>query len=266
MQNAQELLYLWFKEVGDVRYERIKQTCDYLNLKLELDLEKPIYNIFYPLLYSGTVEFAGNSRYHMAPECIISKHRDSLVVLNPVLTDGLQQTSYIGIYLHKDIDRFNGPNRFNFNLESILGNMPSIDHCVLSMQEVYDIRRDDFEHYIGVVSRKINDTKKWYFIDCEHNKCYAIPHHSINPDALNIAYSYDRVVKQENNGIYDVKNKELRVPIFHMPIIIYRALMIESLFAESMPYIDNGYYVFKNVNRRAYTELNRIFCESIKTN
>lgn len=266
MQNAQELLYKWLKEVGDVRYERIKQTCDYLNFKLELDLEKPIYNIFYPLLYSGTVEFAGNSRYHMAPECIISKHRDSQVVLNPVLTDGLQQTSYIGIYLHKNIDRFNSLNRFNFNLESILGNMPSVDHCVLSMQEVYDIRRDDFEHNIGVVSRKINDHTKWYFIDCEQKKCFAIPHHSINPDALNIAYCYDRVIKRQNNGTYDFRNKELRMPIFHIPLLVYRALMIESLFVDSILHIENGYYVFKNVNRRAYTELNRIFCESIKTN
>ncbi len=263
MQKAQELLYLWINEIGNVRYERIKQTCDYLNIKLNLDLGKPIHHIFYPLLYSGVVEFVGNGQFYTAPECIISKHINSYILLNPSVTDGLQQTSIIGIYLYEGTDRFNGLNGYNFNLASVLENIPSIDHCVSSYQRIDNIKIADFENIKGL-SRKKSDTIKRYFIDCEHNTCYAVPHQSINPDSLNIAYCYDRVIKQESNGTYSISKKELRIPIFHVPILIYRALMIESLFVGAMPYIENSYYVFKNISRRAYIELNRIFCNSIK--
>ncbi len=67
-----------------------------------------------------------------------------------------------------------------------------------------------------------------------------------------------------HNGIYDIASKELKINMYHMPILIYRALMIESLFFGAMPYIDNGYYVFNNISKTAYFELNRIFCKSIK--
>ena len=141
--------------------------------------------------------------------------------------------------------------------------MPSIESCVLSYQEIYDTKTDDFENAQGV-SKKRNDNQRWYFLDPKDKKRYLIPHQSINPDAINIATCYGRVIDSMHNGIYDIASKELKINMYHMPILIYRALMIESLFFGAMPYIDNGYYVFNNISKTAYFELNRIFCKSIK--
>lgn len=265
MERAQELLYTWFKEVDEVRYERIKQMCEYLNIKFGLVLGKPIYDIFYPLLYTGVVEFAGDGKFHIAPECCISKTNNLHILLNSNVVENSEQISVVGIQICKNSETHNCQNRYHFNLESILGNIPSIENCVLSFQEIYNASIVNFENSQGV-SRKKNDSSRWYFIDSMRNRYYIIPHQSANPDALNIAFCYDRFIRQDCNGIYNFNHKELKMNMYHMPILIYRALMIESVFGGSMPYTDNGYYVFKNISRRAYFELNRIFCKSIKAN
>lgn len=265
MQRAQELLYLWIKKIGEVRYGRIKQSCEYLNLKLNLSLEKPVHDIFYPLFYNGVIEFIGDGKFHIAPECVISKNNNLNILVNSPIFDDLRQMDCIGIQMCNNIDNLFFSNRYNFNLESILVKVPSIQQCVMSYQEVYDIKIEDFVSTQGV-SRKKNENSRWYFINYERGKVYTIPHQADNPDALNVAICYDRVVKQDKNGVYNSNLKELKMNIYHMPILIYRALMIESLFSGTMPYIENEYYIFKNISKRAYFELNRIFCKSIKNN
>lgn len=264
MKKAQELLYIWLKEVGEVSYERIKQTCIYLNAKFDYPFEKPIHQFFYPLLYNGVIEFSGNGRFCITPECVITKDKNKHIAINHKVFDNSLCMFDIGIHTSKSIETLSHKNRYDFNLESILTQMPTIESCVLSYPEIYNVKISDFVTSSGV-SKKKNDSQRYYFLCPQNGKCYVIPHQSTNPDALNIAMCYGRVVNAEHNGIYNTCRKELRLNIYYTPILIYRALMIESLFYGIMPYIDNGFYVFNNINRKAYSEINRIFCQSIKS-
>ncbi len=265
MEKAQELLYIWLKEVGEVSYERIKQTCIYLNTKFGYSLEKPTHHFFYPLLYYGVVEFSGNGKFCITPECVTSKGKNNHIIINSEKNDSSLVIACIGIQISKSDDMLCRENRYNFSLESILTQIPTIESCVLTYQQINNVKPSDFVHSNGV-SKKKNDSQRCYFIDSQKGIYYAIPHQSINPDAINIATCYGRVVDSEHNGIYDTTTKRLKMRTYRMPILLYRLLMIESLFCGEMPYIDNGYYVFSNISRKAYIELNRVLCNSIKTN
>lgn len=254
MERAQKLLYQWLTERGRVRYERIKDICEYLNILCDLGLQKPINNIFYPLLYSGIVEFIGDSRYHITPTCAISNNKKTIIV-NPLLLEALERTSYIGLYRGE----CECTNSYQFNLNSILAAFPTIEQYIHSLQSTFSWRTSDFTNNIGVV-QKIDDSFNQYFI--EGKKCYSIPHQFVNPDAINIAYCYERV--KNGNGVYDARTKTLRLKKFRIPIMIYRVLLVETLLNDSEVFIENDYYVFNHIDRKAYVELSRIFCKSIK--
>lgn len=265
MEKAQELLYIWLKEVGEVSYERINQTCIYLNTKFGCCLDKPIYQIFYPLLYNGVVDISGNGKFCVTPECVISKGENNHIIINSKINEFSLCSGGVGIQVSKSNEISYYRNRYEFNLELVLMKMPTIESCVLSYQEVYNVKISDFFKTKGL-SKKKTDSQRWYFLNPQNEKYYVIPHQSINPDAINIATCYGRIIDSVCNGIYDMTSKELRMDMYHIPILIYRVLMIESLFYGKRPYLDNGYYVFNNISRKACLELNRIFCKSIKTN
>lgn len=265
MKEAQKQLYIWLKEVGEVSYERIKQSCAYLNAKFGYSLEKPTHHLFYPLLYDGIVEFSGNGKFCITPECVISKGKTNHIVVNSENTDCSLFSTSIGIQASKSTELMSHKNRYDFNLESILKQIPTVESCVLAYQEVYNIKVSEFVNSNGV-SRKNNDSQRHYFIDMQKGKCFVIPHQSMNPDAINIATCYERIIDSMDNGIYNIASKELRFRVRRMPILLYRVLMIECLFCGKIPYVDNGYYVFNNISRKAYFELNRILCNSIKIN
>lgn len=254
MERAQKLLYQWLIERGRVRYERIKDICEYLNILCDLGLQKPINNIFYPLLYSGIVEFIGDSRYHITPTCAISNNKRTITV-NPLLPETLERTSYIGLYRGE----CECTNSYQFNLNSILAAFPSIEQYIHSLQSTFSWRTSDFTNNIGVVQKR-DDSLNQYFI--EGKKCYSIPHQSVNPDAINIAYCYGRIMN--GNGEYDAITKILRLKKFRIPIMIYRVLLVETLLNGSEVSIENEYYVFNHIDRKSYIELSRIFCKSIK--
>lgn len=265
MKEAQQQLYIWLKEVGEVSYERIKQSCIYLNAKFEYSLEKPTHHLFYPLLYDGVVEFSCNGKFCITPECVISKGKTNHILVNSEITDSSLCITNIGIHSSRNAELMYHKNRYDFNLESILKQIPTVESCVLAYPEVYNIKVSEFVNSNGV-SKKNNDSQRYYFIDMQRGKCFVIPHQSMNPDAINIATCYERIIESMDNGIYNITNKELRFRVRRMPILLYRALMLESLFCGKMPYIEKEYFVFNNISRKAYFELNRILCNSIKTN
>lgn len=265
MEKAQELLYIWLKEVGEVSYERIKQTCIYLNTRFGYSLEKPTHHFFYPLLYSGVVEFSGNGKFCVTPECVISKDKNNHILINSEIIDNSLCKVGIGIQISKSVEMLTYKNRYDFCLESILTQFPTVRSCVLAYPEIYNMKASDFENSKGV-SKKKKDSQRYYFLDSQNGKYYSIPHQSLNPDAINISTCYGRIVDSEHNGIYNAASKQFRMYICRMPILLYRLLMIESLFYGKLPYHDNDYYVFNNISRKAYIELNRVLCNSIKTN
>ncbi len=256
MKRAQELLYQWLIERGSVRYEQIKYICDYLNLLCDIGLEKPINRIFYPLIYNGIVDSVGGNSYHVTPTCIIYNNKRSIIV-NPLQSNNLEKTSHIGIYR----GQYECANSYEFNLNSILSRFPTIGQYIHSMECSLYLSTSDFTKKSGVVQRS-EDSLKRYFL--EENKCYSLPHQSVNPDAINIAHCYERVVNSNHNGEYDDLHNILKIKYLRFPIMIFRLLLIESLLNGSEISKENGYYVINHIDRKTYHELNRIFCNSIK--
>lgn len=264
MKDIQELLYLWMSQVGCVRYERIKEVCEYLNTKYALGLEKPMHNIFYPLLYSGVVDFANDGRYQITPMCVISRSKRNTIISNPIDKDGLMETSFVGIYTTSNNEFDDGGQLYNFSAEAILKEFPSVKDVVVNFELQSDYTPSEFSFGIGL-KKKTSDSIFSYFIDT-NNRCYKVPHQSSNPDAYNIACYYNRVTKGEINGVYNSTLKSLKLKLPHIPMLIYRVLMLESLFNDKEPFIKDGYYIFCDISQNVYKELNRIFCETIANN
>lgn len=263
MENAQRLLYIWIKEAGEVSYELVNKACSYLDVKFNFSFEKPTLNLFYPLLYNGVIDFSGNGKFCVTPKCIITKSKNKHIIVNSEIIDSSSCMVSVGIQVSESVELITCENRYNFNLEFILTQMPTVESCILTFQEIYNVKASDFIKNKGV-SKKKNDSHRYYFLDPKRKKCYTIPHQSINPDAINIAACYERILDSEYNGVYDTTCKQLKLKVYRIPILIYRVLMIESLFSGKMPYIDNGCYVFSNISNKAYLELNRVLCKSIK--
>ena len=261
MRNEQELLHLWMSHVGGVRYERIKEVCEYLNIRYALGLEKSTHKIFYPLLYSGVIDFATDGKYQITPMCVISKPKSVAIISNPVDKDGLAETSFVGIYTTSK-DKFDDNEQvYNFNLVSILTVFPTVKNIVENFEHLYDYNPKEFSSGFGL-KKRTTDNLLSYFIDI-NDKCYRVPHQSNNPDSYNIAYCYDRIVRNISNGIYNPTTKTVKLRLPHIPMLIFRTLMLESLFNDKEPLVEGGYYTFYNINQKAYKELNRIFCNTI---
>jgi hypothetical protein len=264
MRNIQELLHLWMTQVGCVRYEQIKDVCEYLNIKYALGLERPMHKIFYPLLYSGVVDLVNDGRYQITPMCIILRSKQKTIVSNPVDKDKLIQTSFVGIYTTNNNQFANSEQSYSFNAEAILKEFPTIKDVVGDFELKHDYNPSEFSSGIGL-QKKTSNSIFSYFIDT-NSRCYKVPLNSSNPDAYNIAYCYDRVIAGISNGEYNSAIKSLKLKLPHIPILIYRVLMLESLFNEREPLVEAGSYTFYNVNQKLHKELNRIFCGTITSN
>ncbi len=268
MHNAQQLLYSWFAMCGNIRYERIKEKCDYLNIQLSLCLDKPISHIFYPLLYSGVVDFSHIGKYRITPPCtIINQQRNRSVISNPLHTESLSKTSFVGIYVRDGrVDEIQTEQSYRFSAKKILSNYPSVDKCVKSSMETYGINFSELSFTgnksKGLAVRNGNGLLS-YFADLSNRKCYTLTHPSENPDSINIATYYDRVINCISNGLYKQKKQILLLKRSGFPIMVYRVLLLETLLSGSEPSSCEKYFEFQNISKDIIKELNRIFCNTI---
>lgn len=265
MYFYQTILYNWIKQKEDILYPQISASCRFLNEKYNLNLKNPAFELFYPLLYSGVVDYRGEHRYHLTPNCIIGKRKGvNRIIVNPNHIEAMTPTNTVGLYFQKAAQNNTEPINYSFSLATILKTIPTLRDCVHSYKEKFnkDINGLKFldNATCGLIPGEFNTN---HFVD--DKIVYKITHPSINPDAINIAHCYHRVINKNRNGHYDLKKKILRMYSFHLPFTIYRLLMIESLLSGIEPYVENYYYVFHNINKKSITQLNRIFCDSIKT-
>lgn len=265
IHKLQELLYIWLSKYESKSLESIKISCNNLNNSYNMQLSKPIWTIFWPMVFNGIVEYIGDGRFALTESLIINCGTHCFSINCKPSSDFIE-TEFVGIYKSSQIPSIDYIKIIKTNTIPVLKQFPSIDKIVdsfpktlqeESMLEYYNRKTEK-----GIAKLQKDGTNKYFSIP---NKLYIreIPNTNINPDAFAIANCYGRVINDESNGIYNKDKRILYIPIFAFPLTIYRVLMLETMKTGILPCIKNNRYVFIGISNNVVNELNRIFCNSI---
>lgn len=269
LKEAQEKLYQWLACFEKKSYLSIRQNCDYLNIQYGLGIENyAIWQIFYPLVYSGVIDYVGNGYFALTEQQIIDL-KTHYVISNPFEKENIYPTEITGIFRAEKSNYIPQSKVVGFNALNILSRYPSIKSIVDGFYESI-VDEDKFEYHNFKTKKGVAELKDGglvrYFSDPGNSYQRQIPDKSVNPDALNIAYCYERVINQQDNGLYSKSSKVLKLQSFGLPFMIYRVLMLEMLSKNCYPSKYKNEVIFKNIEPRLVKELNKIFCNTIAIN
>lgn len=254
VSKLQNLFLTWISNVGSTRYARIKDVCSYLAERYELDLPYSQYKIFYPLFQSGVVDFCGNGHYAKSPDFNIT---NGIITLTNRQTRNSIETGLTGLYLIRD-----NLGEKTFKANQVLEKIPSVDKIV----EHFPIGQLD----LSLVKKKngiIVEPKRnyiRYFYNDESNLLVKIPPMEENPDALNVAFTYESIINGRFTCSYDTEGKELKFYRYGIPIVIYRVLLIESLLSGNSIEENNRFITFKGIKKSTIKQINRILLNTLK--
>lgn len=264
--EASHLLYDWLNIVGKKKLESIKNVCDFLAESRHLKTSNPIWEIFWPMVFSGVIDYAGKG-YYALTEPLIIDYTSHFYYINYRPKGCATEEISVGIYKSETLQNEHDIKITKVRPREILKRFTSIDKVVdnfpQSTQDVKDLTFFDFKHKRGLAKLEANGLKKFFYIP---EKVYVreLPDKENNPEAFALAYCYSRVINKENNGTFFSDLKRLEMPSFAMPFILYRVLQLETMASLSFPRKENNVYVFENISNFIVRELNRILCNSIK--
>lgn len=262
INQAQILLHRWLSHFDKKSYQSIKEACEYLNDSMHLGIPgNPMWKLFYPLMRIGVIDCAGNDNYAIAPSVVLD-FDTHLYIIN----DDLDYTSpHIGYKFVDGHQTTEYDNAIKLSTLAVLKSFPTICDIVYGWKNaILDesiLRYHNNNKKVGMAELETGLTR--YFVIPTKCIIKEVPHRSINPDAFNIGITYERSINNEYNGIYDPSTHKLKMHIFGIPTLLYRALMIDGLYQKKFPGIDNNYVVFHNISKIIIKELNRILCNSI---
>lgn len=265
LQKAQELLYVWLAKYDHRSLELIKESCDYLNELYGLHLSNPIWGIFWPLVFNGLIDHVGKG-YYALTEPLMINYGTHKVYINHVPSNNQFKQLGIGIYITASQENSN-IKEVKFHGPSILKHYPDIENVVdkfpTTLQDETKLKYLFWKTKKGIAELENNGLTRYFSIP---DKLYMreLPSRKVNPEAFAIAYCYSRVINNESNGTYSKQQRQLVMPSFAMPFMLYRVLLLESLANKQMPTRSGDMYVFENITPSTVTELNRILCKSIK--
>lgn len=269
--DAQSLLIQWLACFNYRKYELIKSACKNLCdiVKIEIDKKDALYNIFYPLFRSGIVEYIGNSKYTLTPPVLITgKENHCIFVTYNFLEDTrLSYTDVPAIYYSDHATELKAtlkdlPKIYKFTLNSIFRKFPCI-HNIIETFDKTPLMATSSNTSIQAKLEKCNNGTTYQLINYKQHTRYNIPDQIQNPDAVNLANYYERILCGIPNGYYDPDNNLLKLLIKRIPIMLYRVLFIHTLLAGHTVEKEKDMYIFPNINYTTYCELNRILSNSI---
>lgn len=266
LYKAQCLLLKWMSLKEQMGYDVIKFYCKYLNLQYKLgEEEHPAWKIFLPLFLQGNIDTIGDGKFRVTEPLLIDGER-GYVYMNIFTEKYEDQTSIPFICYSKVKPQYEFSIEYKFYAKAILDRIPSIDKVVssfeiLSTNDFTNLVYDCKNKCIGVAKR-IDVESSYYFI-YPNRKIVSIPNWYADPEAINLAYCYSRVICQEINGYYSVEKHVLRIKKNHFSIILYRILLVESILKGGKPTSNFDYYIFDKISKDVVKKINKILCNSI---
>lgn len=262
--EVQMLLYVWLNKLGRRSLESIKASCNYLAEIHQITTKYPIWDIFWPLVFSGVVDHTGKG-YYALTEPIILKYATHYFYINNVPTSDNYKELSVGIFISDNLKNEHNIKVITTNPKAILRQFPSVDKVVdgfsKSIQDETELKYYDWKNKKGVAQLK--DGRKFFYSDPDKAYLRELPDRTVNPEAFAIAYCYGRTVSGEGNGHYYVNQKKLIMPSFAIPFTLFRALQLEIMASRMLPQREGDTYIFDGISAPIVKELNRILCNSI---
>ena len=264
--EARRLLRAWMSHFESRSYTAIRDACVFLNESMHLGIERhPAFAIFGPLLNTGVADFCGNDHYSLTePLAIVFQSHAYLVnCLDSEVEYGLED--FPGI-CRCPLDLV--PKNTKTVRLTALGILKSVP-CVRDVVDSWDSSLQDENRleYSNIQRRgvaRLTDGQSRYFSIPEKVYLKDIPPRSVNPDAYQIAVSLEWAVTGECSGTYDRRTRSLTMKKYGLPSLIFKALLVSGMEADSLPE-ESGYDVtFRNISESCFRELNRILCKTIR--
>lgn len=290
--HQQAGLFSWFRYDPESfrSFETIERVCIKAFEPGEEDpvFKYAVYNIFYPLLRWGVVEFYGDNRFRISPPAVL-KYNNRVLVCHPTeqmerqLVHHRLESGRPGISVYencKEVQAFcnaSGIAIRRFEICGLLSNTHSLEQVILSWQDdqVIDITgyiAIDQSHSHGVGRQ----TETPYTIYKKSDKAYAartiqmqkglwkiIPDRKSQIDAFAIARLLCRIYNGDKLLVtYNEEKQVVSVREYSFPIVLERLLSINTMLSENR-YADLPGRVY-HLERGAFLFLNQILHGAIQ--
>ena len=290
--DLQSALCHWFwQDPSSIKTARsVENSCAGLFQRFYPEKEKRYakYEILYPLIRFGTVEFYGKQGFGLAPTSALLANGKVLFTNLPDALKyrlGLAERGNTGlpgqlvISCSPEITRFITDEKIplnRFDLPALLKELPTLGSVVTSWDNAKIIDPSGFlyyhdkwrsypgDDYAGVFKRgDLPYAQRLCRLPSGEFK--AIPDKDQQIDAFSLAVHWGKVIRNERPKIsYDPTNKELKITNILFPLVLERLLLINSLLQGIAPgAISSRTYHLTNSDFKIF---NRFFHNSIKPN
>lgn len=265
IEKVQQLLYVWINNFDKRSLESIKQNCDYLNAVHHLELQNPIWDIFWPLVFNGVIDYVGNGFYALS-QPIVLDYGTHFYYINCCPKNGRSEHVSVGITLSEMFDEVECKT-MRPSATAILKSYPCIKDVVdafpKSLVDESNLKYVNWKFKRGLAELEKGGLTRYFSLP-EQLYLRQLPSRAINPEAYALSYCLTRVVNNELNGKYNTSTHQLTMPTFAMPFMIYRVLLLECMASKQLPRKQDSDYIFGNISKGTVKQLNRIFCNSIQ--
>lgn len=245
---------------------------------------KAKYEILYPLLRWGLIEFDKVGKFRLSPSCFIES-KVILIGINineesfSLLEDFLIKEIHYGLFVfrkNRDCLKYlktKGYDVLIYDVSNMLSRLSTVENVCRSWDKDAVIETNSYQHFnlyswesdknnsLGIF-RKGNQPFSQRVLKMSDNEWYFIPNRTSNIDAFNIAVFYSLIINQENLPIVYFKTSgrlEVRTPFF--PIIVERLLFLDNLVSGG----DSLERKYK-ISHKSFILLNKFFHNKIKVN
>ena len=265
IKKVQQLLYVWISKFEKKSLESIKQNCDYLNEIYQIKLQNPIWEFFWPLVFNGVIDHVGNGFYALS-EPIVLDYGTHFYNINVIPKGVNSQYVSVGITLSEKYDEIKCKT-IRPSATAILKSYPCIKDVVdafpKSLEDESNLKYINWKSKRGLAELEKGGLVRFFSLP-EQLYLRLLPPRNINPEAYALAYCLTRVENNELNGKYNSATRQLTMPTFAMPFMVYRVLLLECMASKQLPRKHVQDYTFENISAGSVKQLNRIFCNTIQ--
>jgi len=291
--SIQKGLLDWFcyEPVKLRSYESIRKLCleIYPIKNAQDDNKKAIYQLLYPLLRSGLVEFYGNSNFRVSPTAGLLQQGKVLIYHPPLsLTERfhsiLSGADIPCVALYQYTPEFiawcfqNGISIQTFHIGRLLASLRPIHQIIADWEDDKIVDTTGYLYFNSygrwvsnlspnshnVVAKKGSRHYAAKCLQLSDGRWKSIPGKKNQPDAFSLAVLYCQIQNEQELAItYDSRQGRISVRTPFFPLPIERLLFINTLFSRTNPDIFSNRTYF--LDNRDFILLNKTFNRSIQS-